>query len=71
MSPSRHKLRAVWGLHGEFFVAGGAADVASVRRCQKLPLCPIQPMLAGSKTDSPLAKAEPISHSGSTSMITY
>jgi len=44
--------------------------VASVRRCQKLPPCLIEPMPAGSKTDPLLAKAEPISDGGSTSGIT-
>ena len=42
-----------------------------MRSCQKLPLCPIEPMPAGSKTDLPLAKAEPIGDSGSASRITY
>ena len=45
--------------------------MASVRRCQKLPLCPIKSMPAGSMTDAPLAKAEPISNSGSASGIPY
>ena len=44
--------------------------MVSVRRCQKLPLCPIEPMPAGSKTDPLLAKAEPISDGGSASGIT-
>ena len=42
-----------------------------MRSCQKLPLCPIKPMPAGSKMDPLLAKAEPISDSGSASVITY
>ena len=41
-----------------------------MRRCQKLPLCPTEPMPATSKTDPPLAKAEPINDSGSASVIT-
>jgi len=45
--------------------------VASVRSCQKFPLCLIKPMPAGSKMDTPLAKAEPISDSGSACMIAY
>ena len=45
--------------------------MASVRSCQKLPPCPIKLMPAGSKTDPLLAKAEPISNSGSASGITY
>jgi len=49
----------------------GATGVASVRSCQKLPPCPTEPTPAGSKTDFPLAKAEPISDGGSTSGITY
>ena len=42
-----------------------------MRRCQKLPLCLIEPVPAGSKTDPPLAKAEPNSDSGSVSGITH
>ena len=49
------------------FGSGGATGVASVRSCQKLPLCLTEPMPAGSKTDPPLAKAKPIS----ASVITY
>jgi len=44
--------------------------VAAVSICQKLPACPTEPMPAGSKTDPPLAKAEPTSDSGSASVIT-
>ena len=58
-------------LCGKVLVAEGVTGVASVRSCWKLPLCPTQSMPAGSKTDPPPAKAEPISHSGSTSVITY
>ena len=43
----------------------------SVRSCWKLPLCLIEPMPAGSKMDLLLAKAKPISDSGSASGITY
>ena len=60
----------VLGLRGKVLVAGGATGVASVRRCQKLPLCPIEPMPASSKMDPLLAKAELISDSGSASGIT-
>ena len=42
-----------------------------MRSCQKLPPCPTEPMPAGSETDPPLAKAEPISNSGSASGIRY
>jgi len=45
--------------------------VVSLRSCQKLPPCLIEPVPAGSKTDPLLAKAKPISDSGSTSGITY
>jgi len=45
--------------------------VASVRSCEKLILCLTDPALAGLKTDLPLAKAEPISNGGSTSVVTY
>ena len=41
-----------------------------MRRCQKFPLGPIKLMPAGSKTDPPLAKAEPISDGGSASGVT-
>jgi len=44
--------------------------VAFVRSCDKVPPCPKEPMPAGSKTDPPLAKAEPISDGGSTPGIT-
>jgi len=53
------------------FGSKGAAGVASMRSCQKLPLCPIAPVPAGSKTDPPMVKAEPISNGGSVSVITY
>ena len=45
--------------------------MVSVRSCWKLPLCPTEPVLASSKTDLLLAKAKPISDSGSSSGITY
>jgi len=60
----------VLGLCGKVLVAGGATGVASVRRCQNLPPCPIEPVPAGSKTDPPL-QDEPISNSGSASGIRY
>jgi len=44
--------------------------VSSVRSCKKLPLDLIKPVLAGSKTDPPLAKAKPISNGGSACGIT-
>jgi len=45
--------------------------VASVIRCQKLPICPIEPVPGGSQTDPLLATVEPISNGGSASGITY
>ena len=59
------------GFAWQGFGRGWPTGVASVRRCQKLPQCLTEPMPAGSKTDLPLAKAEPIGDSGSTSVITY
>ncbi|KAK4831883.1 hypothetical protein QYF61_020030 [Mycteria americana] len=59
------------GFMWQGFGSKGAAGVASVRRCQKFPPCLIEPMPAGSKTNPPLAKAEPISNGGSISVITY
>ena len=44
--------------------------MASVRGCQKLPLCLTEPGPVDSKTDLLLAKAMPISDSGSISGIT-
>jgi len=44
--------------------------VASVRSCKKLPPCLTDPVPVGSKTDPLLAKAKPISNSGSASVIT-
>ena len=58
------------GLHGKVLVAGGATGVASVRSCQKLPLCLMEPMSAGYKIDPLPTKAEPISNGGSASGIT-
>ena len=64
----------VMGLHGEVLVAGGrsgwAIGVASLRSCEKLLPCLINPVPAGSKMDPPLAKAKPIRDSGSASGIT-
>ena len=45
--------------------------MASVRRCYKLPLCPIESMPASSKVDLLLTKAEPTSNSGSASVIIH
>lgn len=43
---------------------GWAIGVVSLRSCQKFPPCLTEPMLASSKRDSLLAKAEPISDGG-------
>ena len=59
------------GFAWQGFGSEGTTGVSSVRSCQKLPLCPTKPMPASSKTDLPLAKAEPISDGGSASGITY
>jgi len=60
-----HRVGFVWQRFGN----GWASGVASVRSCQKLPLCPMEPVPAGSKMDPLLAKAEPISDGGSASGI--
>ena len=65
------KAKLYWLCVTRFLVAGGVIGVSSVRSCWKLPLCPTEPMPASSKTDLLLAKAEPISDSGSASVITY
>jgi len=44
--------------------------VASVRSCEKLPPCLTKPVPARAKLDPPLAKAKPMSDSGSASVIT-
>lgn len=49
------------------FGSGGA----SVRSCYKFPPCSIEPVMVTSKMDPLLAKSEPISDSGSSSVITY
>lgn len=48
-----------------------AIEMASVRSCNKLSLCPTKPVLAGSRTDPLLTKAEPISHGGSAAGIMH
>jgi len=45
--------------------------MSSVKSCQKLPLCPTEPVTAGSKMDPPLAKAQPTSDSGRASVTAY
>lgn len=51
--------------------SGGVTEVVSVIGWQKLPPCPVEPMLDGSKMDHPLAKAEPVSDGGSAPGITW
>jgi len=60
-----------YGFAWQGFGSRGAIGVASVRSCQKLPPCTMEPVPAGSKTDPPLAKAKPVSDGGSSSVITY
>jgi len=55
------------GLCGKILSSWWAIIVASVRSCEKVPLCLIKPVSADSKTDPPLAKAKPISNGGSAS----
>jgi len=62
---------SVLGLRGKVLVAGGATGMTAVRSCWKLPLCPIEPVPDGSKTDPLLVKTKPISEGGSTSVIMY
>jgi len=59
-----------YGFAWQGFGSGGAVGVASVSSCEKLPPGLIKPVPAGSKTDPLLAKAKPISNSGSASVIT-
>jgi len=68
--PVRSLLQPSYGIAWQGFGSGGAIGVVSVRSCEKLPLCLIKPVPASSKMDPPLAKAKPISDSGSTSGIT-
>jgi len=62
---------------GDVFGVGSKVFVAGVYRggfsenMQKPPPRPTEPRPAGSKTDLLLAKAQPISDGGSTSVITY
>jgi len=60
-----------YGFAWQHFGSGRAIGVASVGSCWKLSPCLIKPVPAVSKMDPPLAKAEPISGSGSASVITY
>ena len=53
-------LSCCYGFALQGFGSGGAIGVASVRRCEKLPPCLIEPVPASSKMDPPLAKAKPM-----------
>ena len=62
----------IFGLCGKvFFSEGDYYRGGFCEKCQKLPPCQTEPIPAGSKTDPLLAKAEPFSDSGSSSLITY
>jgi len=58
------------GLHDKILVVE-CYRVASVRSCEKLPPYPTEPMPVGSKTDTPLAKTNPISNRGSISVMKH
>lgn len=60
----RHRRDACIGIAVSLIWSTG---MASMRRCQKLPICQIEPVPAGSKEDPSLAKARPISDGGSAS----
>jgi len=49
----------------------GGTGVSAVRSCQKISLCPTEPMTAGCRMDPSLAKTKPFSDGGSISVITY
>lgn len=53
------------------FSIRGNTGVASLRSCWKLLLCPTESKTASSKMDLLLAKSEPISNSGHTSVIRF
>lgn len=57
-------------LHGKVLVAGGTG-VASLGKQQDLPHWCTETVLANSKIDPPLAKAEPINDTSDISLITY
>jgi len=59
------------GFSWQGFGSGEDCRSGLCRRCQKLPLCPTEPVPDGSKTDLLWAKAELIRDAGSTSVIMY
>jgi len=62
-------LSACIGFAWQGFGSEGTTEVASVRSCQKLPLCLAEPVPAGSRMDLLLATAKLISNGGSASVI--
>lgn len=58
-------------LHGKVVLSGGAAGISSLKRYQKLHPCQVEPVPPCSKTDLPMAKAEPVSSVDCTSVKTY
>jgi len=58
------------GLSGKVLVVRGAIGVGSMRSCEKLPPCLVEPVPASSQTDPLLPKAKPISDGGNASGIT-
>jgi len=68
-SRNSEELCGPWFVWQGFGSGGGGIGVTFVRSCEKLPLSLIKPVPAGSKTDLLLAKAKPVSDSGSTSVI--
>jgi len=63
-------LALCYGFAWQGFGSRGTIGVASVRSREKLSPCLIKPVSAGSEMDPMLAKAKPVSSSGSTSVIT-
>lgn len=68
---TKTQLDVCIGFMWQGFFCGGYAEVASVRRHQRLPPCQTESVPASSKIDPPLAKAETISDAGGTSVTTH
>ena len=64
-------LSSCYGFVLQGFGSGGAYRGGFCEKLEKLPPCLIQPVPAGSKTDTLLAKATPTSNGGSASGIMY
>lgn len=61
----------IFGFHSQALVAAGVGTgVASVKSCQNLPLCPVQPV-AGVPMMTPPLKAGQFRNGGNTSVTTY